>query len=86
MSSTAGNRILDRAADLASRARLRHLACGNGLYRNRGDGTFEDVSATAGPFPAGWAWGGGFLDFDNDGYEDLYTPNGHLSGAEEKDT
>ena len=34
----------------------------------------------------GWAWGGGFIDFDNDGREDLYTPNGFISGPSLKDT
>ena len=43
------------------------------LYRNRGDGTFEDVTATAGiAAPSGFsncaAWG----DFDSDGDPDLY--------------
>jgi len=44
----------------------------NRLYRNRGDGTFEDVAETAGvagptlSFPA-WFW-----DFDNDGALDIY--------------
>ncbi|MHC4941181.1 MAG: FG-GAP repeat domain-containing protein [Planctomycetota bacterium] len=79
MSSTAGNRLLDRTGKIG---RLRELASGNTLYRNLGD-RFE---ATTFPFPAGWAWGGGFLDIDNDGYEDLYAPNGHMSGASEKDT
>jgi len=86
MSSTAGNRILARLTTFPLRGHLSHLAAGNGLYRNKGAGFFEDVSAAAGPFPAGWAWGGGFVDIDNDGWEDLFTPNGHLSGASEKDT
>ena len=45
------------------------------LYRNRGDGTFEDVSARAGvagnAFTKGVAWG----DYDNDGFPDLYASN-----------
>jgi len=79
MSSTAGNRLLDRTGAIG---RLRELASGNTLYRNVG-GKFEDAAFA---FPAGWAWGGGFLDIDNDGWEDLYSPNGHMSGASEKDT
>jgi len=85
MSSTAGRRILARL-DTPALGTLLRLSAGNGLYRNLGGGRFEDVTSAAGPFPAGWAWGGGFVDVDNDGFEDLYTPNGHLSGAEEKDT
>lgn len=88
MSSMAGNRILrriypDRRRD---RGALYRQASGNSLYENQGDGTFRDVSADAGGFAGGWAWGGGFFDFDNDGWEDLYTPNGFISGKWMKDT
>jgi hypothetical protein len=45
------------------------------LYRNRRDGTFEDVSARAGvagnAFTKGVSWG----DYDNDGFADLYASN-----------
>jgi FG-GAP-like repeat/ASPIC and UnbV len=45
------------------------------LFRNRGDGSFEDVSRQAGvdhaAFTKGAAWG----DYDNDGYPDLYVSN-----------
>ena len=34
----------------------------------------------------GWAFGGGFVDIDNDGWEDLHTPNGFVSGETMKDT
>src|SRR5262249_14959951 len=48
----------------------------NRLYRNRGDGTFEEVAAKAGvqgygEFCKGCAW----IDFDNDGYPDLFINN-----------
>jgi hypothetical protein len=42
------------------------------LYRNRGDGTFEDVTAKAGLGLAGWGQAACAGDYDNDGYEDLY--------------
>ncbi len=42
------------------------------LYRNDGDGTFTDISATAGiPGPES-AWSSAFGDIDNDGDLDLY--------------
>ena len=41
------------------------------LYRNRGDGTFEDVSKAAG-IDTGFANCGAWGDFNNDGYPDLY--------------
>jgi hypothetical protein len=42
------------------------------LFRNRGDGTFEDVTAKAGVALAGWGQGACAGDYDNDGFEDLY--------------
>ncbi|MEC9252954.1 MAG: VCBS repeat-containing protein, partial [Pseudomonadota bacterium] len=49
---------------------------GNRLYRNRGAGVFEDVSATAGIEDGGWGWGSCFADFDNDGDLDIVHVNG----------
>jgi len=48
---------------------------GNGLFRNRGDGTFEEVSAKA-HAETFWPWGIGAGDFDNDGYVDVYLASG----------
>jgi FG-GAP-like repeat/ASPIC and UnbV len=46
---------------------------GNRLYRNRGDGTFEDATARAGVGgQEGEALGALAFDFDNDGLQDLY--------------
>jgi len=42
------------------------------LYRNRGDGTFEDVAVKAGVADPGWAQGVTVGDYDNDGFDDLY--------------
>jgi hypothetical protein len=44
----------------------------NHLYRNRGDGTFEDVTARSGLGQSGWGQGVCAGDYDNDGREDLY--------------
>jgi len=88
MSSTAGNRIVTRLFPSASAKDnvLKKLAAGNSLFLNSGDGHFKDITADIGGLSGGWAWGGGFLDFDNDGWEDLYTPNGFISGKSMKDT
>ena len=51
------------------------------LYRNDGDANFTDVSYSAGiaqptiPFVG---WGDGFIDYDNDGWLDLFMANGHV--------
>ena len=44
----------------------------NRLYRNRGDWTFEDVTAKAGLRGAGYSIAAAAADFDNDGFADLY--------------
>jgi len=42
------------------------------LYRNRRDGTFEDVTLKSGLAQSGWGQGVCVGDFDNDGQEDLF--------------
>ena len=42
------------------------------LYRNNGDGTFSDVAEQAGVADVGAGMGVAWLDFDQDGREDLY--------------
>ncbi len=44
----------------------------NRLYRNNGDGTFTDVTASAGLEGHGYGMGVAVGDYDNDGYPDLY--------------
>ncbi len=88
MSSTAGNRILGRLFPQSDPDThlLRKIAAGNSLFRGKSDGSFIDVTQEVGPFGAGWAWGGVFIDFDNNGWEDLYSANGFISGQSMKDT
>ena len=46
---------------------------GNTLYRNNaGDGTFSDVTRSAGVESSGWSASAGFFDADNDGDLDLF--------------
>ena len=43
------------------------------LLQNQGNGTFENVAKQAGvDFPNGIAWGTVFLDYNNDGWRDIY--------------
>ncbi len=48
---------------------------GNVLYRNRGDGTFEDATARAGVDGDTWSSGAAFFDYDQDGALDLFVVN-----------
>ena len=48
------------------------------LYRNNGDGTFADVTETMGINDLdGRAMGVGAIDYDDDGYMDIYVANDH---------
>jgi ASPIC and UnbV/FG-GAP-like repeat len=55
---------------------FQQMASGNTLLRNKGDGTFEDVTWKANANPIGWFWGASFADFDNDGWQDIYAADG----------
>lgn len=61
------------------RALYQRHARGNSLFRNRGDGTFEDRSVEAGVTMGRWAWSSDALDVDSDGWQDLYVANGMLT-------
>jgi hypothetical protein len=53
----------------------------NSLYRNRGDGSFQDVSQGTGiRAHVGKGMGIGVADFDDDGWLDLYVANDTLPG------
>jgi len=62
----------------------RHMA-GNSLYRNQGNGKFQNVGAKAGVETGRWSWSTDAWDFDHDGYPDLYVANGYISGAGQQD-
>ena len=47
----------------------------NVLYRNEGDGTFTDVTQSAGAGDTGYGMGCAAADYDNDGDLDLYVTN-----------
>jgi hypothetical protein len=53
----------------------------NTLYHNDGDGNFIDVTFQAGhgeiTFPF-LGWGTNFIDYDNDGWKDVFIANGHV--------
>lgn len=58
---------------------------GNALYRNVGDGTFENIGQNAGVAMGRWSWCSDFWDFDHDGYSDLYVANGYISAVDKND-
>lgn len=50
------------------------------LYHNAGDGTFTEVTMAAGLAvnTLFLGWGAAFLDFDHDGWKDIFVANGHV--------
>ena len=84
MFSSAGNRIVTQAQFMQgvtddTKALYRRHAKGNSLFLNKGDGSFDDISETAGITLGRWAWSSKMADLDNDGWQDLYVANGYLT-------
>jgi Flp pilus assembly protein TadD len=63
----------------------RKHAMGNSLFRNTGDGVFQDATVPSGVGMGRWSWSSDAWDFDHDGYPDLYIANGMLSGPIRED-
>jgi tetratricopeptide (TPR) repeat protein len=57
-------------------------AMGNALYRNQGDGKFQNVGHSSAVEMGRWSWSSDFWDWDHDGHNDLYVSNGYLTGPE----
>jgi tetratricopeptide (TPR) repeat protein len=81
MWTAAGQRVTGTGAFLPEapadvRALYRRHTRGNSLFRNLGGGRFEDVTLAARAEMGRWAWSSDALDFDSDGWDDLYVVNG----------
>jgi tetratricopeptide (TPR) repeat protein len=58
---------------------------GNCLYRNKGDGTFEETSKREGVEMGRWAWSSGGFDWDLDGVPEILVATGMLTNPSTKD-
>ena len=81
---TANDHFLPDAPE-SVRALYRKHNDGNSLYRNAGNGAFENRSGAAGTAVARWSWSCAPWDFDNDGFPDFYVANGFVSGPIRQD-
>ena len=85
MFSAAGNRIafhdqFKPGVDPSTLQGFRRHARGNTLYLGSDNaGPFQDASEDMGVFMGRWAWGSRFVDFDQDGWEDLVVANGFIT-------
>ena len=68
-----------RDAPPETRALYQRHARGNTLLRNLGDGRFADKTIEARAGMGRWAWSSDAVDFDSDGWDDLYIVNGMLT-------
>ena len=87
MWSAAGSRVTEQAIFHEKdpeeiRANYSRHMRGNWLYKNLGDGKFENAGMAAGVEMGRWAWSSDSWDFDHDGYADLYIANGYISGTD----
>ena len=78
MWSDAGQRVIE-AAKLEPRDLWRRHAKGNSLYRNLGNGKFEETGVREGVEMGRWAWSSAGIDFDNDGTPEIFVTCGMLT-------
>ena len=57
----------------------------NTLQINNGNGTYSEVAQLAGISKTDWSWSPLFVDFDNDGYKDLFISNGYRRDTRDND-
>ena len=89
MFSAAGNRVGAQAKFAPGRGpdeilEMRKMYRGNTLYRGT-EGGFSDVTRDARVSMGRWAWSSGFVDINNDGWEDIVIANGYITGWNKED-
>ena len=89
MSSTTARRLnylgLGREEYPEHHQQRRAMGFGNRLYLGRADARFSIAPSTEQVARTGWSWGVASADFDNDGDDEIYVANGHLSGETAQD-
>ena len=82
MWTAAGQRVVAAPAFVPGRdlkAAYHNHTKGNSLYRNKGDGTFEQTASAEGVEMGRWAWSADAFDFDNDGSPEIFVATGMLT-------
>jgi hypothetical protein len=57
----------------------------NSLQLNQGDAPFSEIAYLAGVATTDWSWSPLLVDFDNDGYKDIFVSNGFKRDVLDKD-
>jgi tetratricopeptide (TPR) repeat protein len=84
MWTAAGQRVVRDAAFAPAAANedaYRRHTKGNSLYRNKGDGTFEETGPREGVEMGRWAWSSGGFDFDLDGSAEIFIAAGMVTNG-----
>jgi len=88
MSSKSGRRVFENLSPgtypPAEWAKIKRFVTGSEMYRNLGGMKFQRVGQALRVHGVGWAYGAAFLDFDNDGWLDLYGCAGFMSVNKEE--
>lgn len=88
MFSKAGNRVMDNLPpgfyDDTTMHKLRRMVAGNQLHRNCGNLQFDPIADRMDVAQVGWGWGPAMLDFNNDGWLDIYGTCGFMSRSRDK--
>lgn len=61
------------------------MGYGNRFYLGGKNGALTEPAFAPQVARTGWAWGSTSFDFDNDGDQDIYVGNGHISGKSTRD-
>ena len=90
MYSSAGNRItyqrqFKKGVPEQIRKQFQHIAIGNSLFQGVANKPFDDVGLQAGVNMGRWAWCSKFVDFNNDGWDDILVANGFISAEDTGD-
>jgi tetratricopeptide (TPR) repeat protein len=88
MWTEAGQRVVSDPAFVPGRemkAAYHGHTKGNSLYRNLGNGRFEETDSQEGVSMGRWAWSADGLDFDNDGTPEIFIAAGMLTNSSDKD-
>ncbi|MBV9613170.1 MAG: VCBS repeat-containing protein, partial [Acidobacteriaceae bacterium] len=88
MWSDAGQRVVrskNFSPGQANPEAYRRHTKGNSLFRNRGDGTFEDTTFQQCADFGRWAWSSGGHDLDNDGEPEIFITCGMLTNTSPAD-
>lgn len=67
---------VDRFNYLTDTLGYKYYQMHNFLYTNNGNNTFSDVSQLTGVHKSDWSWASLFMDYNNDGKQDIFFANG----------